>query len=163
MPKQAVKAIGNIYYEARLEASEFKDCKNREVAAEQVGIERRRLLAIENNKKDPYPEEVVRMAEFYQAPYLIEDFCKNKCPIGEILFDKKTISGDIFKASVMTVASMENLKGAINILLEALKDGVLTKEEIEQVDGCMDVLGEFMDNLLNLKISYKKEKYKVKR
>ena len=79
------------------------------------------------------------------------------------MFDKKTVAGDIFKASVMTVAGMEHLKGAVNILLEALKDGVLTKEEIEEVDGCMDVLSEFMDSLLNLKISYKKEKYKVKR
>lgn len=163
MPKQAVDAIGNIYYEARIEASEFKDCKNRNIASEILNIERRRLIAIENNKKDPYPDEVIRMAEFYEAPYIIEDFCKNKCPIGEILFEKKTVSGDIFKSAVMTIAGMENLKGAVNILLEALKDGVLTKEEIEEVDGCMDVLSEFMDSLLNLKISYKKEKYKVKR
>lgn len=163
MPKQAVNAIGNIYYEARMEASEFKDCKSREVVAEQVGIEKRRLLAIENNKRNPYPEEVVRMSEFYEAPHIIEDFCKNKCPIGEKLFDKKTVAGDIFKASVMTVAGMEHLKGAVNILLEALKDGVLTKEEIEEVDECMEVLNEFMDSLLNLKISYAKEKLKVRR
>ena len=76
MPKQAVNAIGNIYYEARMEASEFKDCKSREVVAEQVGIEKRRLLAIENNKRNPYPEEVVRMSEFYEAPHIIEDFVK---------------------------------------------------------------------------------------
>lgn len=163
MPKQAVNAIGNIYYEARMEASEFKDCKSREVVAEQVGIEKRRLLAIENNKRNPYPDEAVRMSEFYEAPHIIEDFCKNKCPIGEKLFDKKTVAGDIFKASVMTVAGMEHLKGAISILLEALKDGVLTKEEIEEVDECMEVLNEFMDSLLNLKISYAKEKLKVRR
>ncbi len=163
MPKQAVNAVGNIYYEARVDASKFKDCKNRDTVSEILNIERRRLIAIENNKKDPYPDEVVRMAEFYEAPQIIEDFCKNKCPIGEKLFDKKTVSGDIFKASVMTVAAKEHLGGAIQILLDALEDGILTKEEIEQVDKCMEIFSKFMDSLLNLKISYEKEKLKIKR
>ena len=87
------KAAGNVYCEARLSASSFNDkLSSREGAAEVCGIDRTRLARIELETKTPYPEEVILMADSYNAPELINWHCANDCPIGKKTVPKLTLN-----------------------------------------------------------------------
>ena len=86
MPKLPTKAAGNVYCEARLSASSFNDRLSSREGAEVCGIDRTRLARVELGTKTPYPEEVMIMADSYNAPELINWYCANECPIG-----KKTV------------------------------------------------------------------------
>ena len=55
----------------------------REKAAELLEfISEDRLERIENEKSEPAPEDVIRMAEVYKAPELCNYYCSHECPIG---------------------------------------------------------------------------------
>lgn len=84
MPKSATKAVGNAFYEARIEAAKCNDrLASREGAAEELGIDRTRLARIELGSLIPYPEEVLLMAEAYGAPQLTNHYCSSCCPLGK--------------------------------------------------------------------------------
>ena len=93
MPKIRTKAAGNVYFEARYNASSCNDrLSSREGAAEICGIDRTRLARVELGTKTPYPEEVVIMADSYNAPELINWHCANDCPIGKKTVPKLTLN-----------------------------------------------------------------------
>lgn len=84
MPKSATKAVGNAFYEARIEAAKCNDrLASREGAAEELGIDRTRLARIELGSLIPYPEEVLLMSETYDAPQLTNHYCSACCPLGK--------------------------------------------------------------------------------
>lgn len=65
MPKQATKAADNAFYKARIAASKCNDrLASREGASEELGIDRTRLARIELGSLNPYPEEVLLMADY---------------------------------------------------------------------------------------------------
>lgn len=87
MPKLATKASDNEFYKARLAASSCNDrLASREGASEETGIDRTRLARIELGSLNPYPEEVLLMADTYDAPQLANFYCSKMCPLG-----KKTV------------------------------------------------------------------------
>lgn len=87
MPKQATKASNNDFYKARIAASSCNDrLASREGASEELGIDRTRLARIELGSLNPYPEEVLIMADYYDAPELANHYCSKMCPLG-----KKTV------------------------------------------------------------------------
>lgn len=93
MPKMPTKAADNVYCKARLSASSFNDrLSSREGAAEVCGIDRTRLAHIELSTKVPHTEEVLLMADAYNAPELINWHCVNDCPIGKKTVPKLTIT-----------------------------------------------------------------------
>lgn len=76
MPKQATKAADNAFYKARIAASKCNDrLASREGASEELGIDRTRLARIELGSLNPYPEEVLLMADYYDAPELANHYC----------------------------------------------------------------------------------------
>lgn len=59
MPKMATKAAGNVFYQARKEASKWNDrLSSREGASEETGVDRTRLAYIELNTVNPHSAEV---------------------------------------------------------------------------------------------------------
>ena len=77
MPKQATKAADNEFYKARIAASKCNDrLASREGASEELGIDRTRLARIELGSLNPYPEEVLLMADYYDAPELANHYYK---------------------------------------------------------------------------------------
>lgn len=73
MSKNATKASDNVFYRARSAASKYNDrLGSREGASEELGIDRTRLARIELGSLAPYPEEILLMAEIYNAPELKE-------------------------------------------------------------------------------------------
>lgn len=83
MPRNPTKAADNAFCIARKKAAAFNDKLNsREGAAEVLGLDRTRMARIELGSLWPYPEEVLLMADGYNAPELLNHYCCDVCPIG---------------------------------------------------------------------------------
>ena len=84
MGAAATKAVGNVYYEARKKAAMYNDrLSSRDGAAEALGISPSTLADYELGLTKFVPvENVIRMADVYNAPQLKPHYCKNVCPIG---------------------------------------------------------------------------------
>ena len=108
MSRSPTKAAGNAFCEARKHAATFNDRLNsREGAAEELSIDRTRLARIELGSLWPYPEEVLLMADCYNAPELLNHFCCNICPIG-CRSQQKVEVEELDRLTVKLLAAMRN-------------------------------------------------------
>ena len=86
MSNIATSTSSNIFYQARCKASTHNEqLRSRESAADYMMIDRGRLYRIESGLTNPYPEEVVLMADLYNAPELRNYYCTTACPLGKDL------------------------------------------------------------------------------
>ena len=101
----------------------------REKAAELLEfISEDRLERIENEKSEPAPEDVIRMAEVYKAPELCNYYCSHECPIGRKSFHR--IEATELPAIILeTVASLNAVYPLTNRLIEISRDGRLSEDE----------------------------------
>lgn len=85
MASGQMKCTENVYYQARKEAALYNDKLNsREGAAELLGISVSSLADYELGMTKFVPVDKVRlMAELYNAPQLMNGYCKYECPLGE--------------------------------------------------------------------------------
>lgn len=85
MASGQMKCTENVYYQARKEAALYNDKLNsREGAAELLGISVSSLADYELGMTKFVPVDKVRlMAELYNAPQLLNGYCKYECPLGE--------------------------------------------------------------------------------
>ena len=82
MPKKATKAADNVLYQARMEAAKWNDkLSSREGAAEVTGLDRTRIAYMELGTVTPYPEEILILADAYNAPELMNYFCSHLCSL----------------------------------------------------------------------------------
>ena len=83
MARDAKKAAGNIWYDARLKAAEHDDrLYSREGAAERLGMSPSAVADAELGLTKCMPvDKAVLMADLYNAPELLNYYCKNECPI----------------------------------------------------------------------------------
>lgn len=142
MPKSATKAVGNVFYEARIEAARCNDrLASREGAAEELGIDRTRLARIELGSLVPYPEEVLLMAEAYGAPQLTNHYCSSCCPLG-----KETIPPcellQLDRLTIKVISAVRNASIIQNGILDVAEDGKVTPDEIPKLAGVKENLEE---------------------
>lgn len=128
MTRESILGKNNPFYKARI-ASNKDDFKNRRDTAENIYISRRQLEEIETGKREPYPDEILIMAEAYDAPYLVEHYCNHICKIGQ-KFGCKYVEnkGDAYKATVMFIKSLKEAEQAKENILEILSDGKISKK-----------------------------------
>lgn len=160
MTRESILGKNNPFYKARI-ASNKDDFKNRRDTAENIYISRRRLEEIETGKREPYTDELLIMAEAYDAPYLVEHYCNHICKIGQ-KFGCKYVEnkGDAYKATVMFIKSLKEAEQAKENILEILSDGEISQDEILMLDEAISKLNETMTDIINLKIALEKEKIK---
>ena len=160
MTRESILGKNNPFYKARI-ASNKDDFKNRRDTAENIYISRRRLEEIETGKREPYTDELLIMAEAYDAPYLVEHYCNHICKIGQ-KFGCKYVEnkGDAYKATVMFIKSLKEAEQAKEKILEILSDGEISQDEISMLDESISKLNETMTDIINLKIALEKEKIK---
>ena len=84
MGARATKAKDNVFYKVRLEASRYNDrLLSRAGAAEALGYASESTISDwELGISIPTPEAVLKMADLYNAPELINTYCHNMCPLG---------------------------------------------------------------------------------
>ena len=136
----ATKAVNSVFYKARMAAKEHNEMlSSREGAAEVTGIDRTRIARIELNTLVPYPEDVVIMADVYNAPQLMNYFCTHECPIGKRIAQQ----ADLEELNRMTINILNALNGVSSVsqtVLAVVDDGQVTDEEMPEMERVLMLL-----------------------
>ena len=145
MGRDASKAAGNVWYEARMNAAKYDDrLRSREGAAERLGMSVSSVADTELGLTKFMPvDKAVLMADAYNAPHLLNYYCINDCPIGcrRPMSDQNL---DIDRVTVKLLKSLRvsQLEQVKEILLEIAEDGVISDDEIPELRKVMDYLNE---------------------
>lgn len=108
MGRDATKALGNPWYEARKNAAKYDErLLSREGAAEMLGMSVSSVADAELGLTKCMPvDKAVLMADLYKAPHLLNHYCLNECPIG----CRHCISEEVSDIDRVTVKLLRNLK-----------------------------------------------------
>lgn len=141
----------NAYKAARLEAASRHDrFGTQERAAEAVLIDRNRLAKIEAGALTPHPEEVLMMADQYEAPELKNHFCRCSCPLGKNL--PPVDASGLDRISLRAVSTLRKAKEVKEMLLDIADDGIVSEDEKPQFMEVLRILDEVSEIKENLKV-----------
>lgn len=152
MTRQAIKACGNVYFEARKRAG----INSRMEASNHLYVEPETIGKWETNKCVPSPESVLLMSELYGDPLLVNHYCTEKCPIGANCYNKLN-NKDLAVVSLQMIRSLRELEEAKDKLLDITEDGVIEDNEMAELDFVMDFFDKMEKTIQELKMSIKKE------
>ena len=134
MTKIAPSTAVNRYYLARMAAAEKNErLSSREGASEETGIDRKRMQRIEIGTLNPYPEEVLLMADAYHAPELMNYHCSQCCPIGQRTVPRAEMN-ELDRITVKFLNALEQIRDSDKELLQIAQDGTLTADEVPQME-----------------------------
>ena len=152
MPKMATKAAGNVFYQARMAAATWNDkLKSREGAAEITGIDRTRLAYIELETINPHPDEVLILADAYNAPELYNHFCANVCTLGRCTIRPVELQA-LEKTTLQLLLSFQNIPVLKDQLIQIAADGVIDKTEESQMKQILKQLDDAAAQIDTLKL-----------
>ncbi|HBJ2623437.1 TPA: transcriptional regulator [Clostridium botulinum] len=139
-----MKENENIYRKARTRAAEFNEkFKNRDGASETLGVSKDSLINYELGLCKQVPVDVVvRMADAYNAPELMNYYCCNECPIGKLTISPvdQTNINNIYKLSINIFNLIGEGNQLRNTLLDIVEDGVIDESEKEDLNKILDNL-----------------------
>lgn len=152
MGREATKAAGNPWYEARKRASTYDDrlC-SREGAAERLGMSVSAVADAELGLSKCMPvDKAVLMADLYNAPHLLNHYCLNECPIGcRLSLSDEVLSIERVTVKLLKELKIERLTEIKDTLLDIAADGKITEDEkpalkrvLDQLDGVAKTLSE---------------------
>lgn len=98
-----------------------------------------RLEKIENERTLPQPEDVLLMAEKYNAPDLCNYYCSHQCRIGQQYVPEvkiKELPGIVLEM----LASLNSIDKKKNQLIEITADGEITDDELNDFITIQDEL-----------------------
>ena len=126
MPRSSVKENKTVYQLRREELG-----LSREKASDLLEvIPSERIERIENGKYTAHPDEVIRMAEKYQAPELCNYYCSNECEIGRQYVPEIKIK-DLAQIVLEMLASLNSIEKRRDRMIEITADGRIEKDEVE--------------------------------
>ena len=113
---------------------------SREQASELLEvISPERLERVESTKYIANPDEVMIMAEKYQAPHLCNYYCANECAIGQEYVPEIKIK-HLSQIVLEMLSSLESVKKRQERLIEITADGSVEDDEIEDFVNIQDEL-----------------------
>lgn len=155
MGRDATKALGNPWYEARKNAAKYDErLLSREGAAEMLGMSVSSVADAELGLTKCMPvDKAVLMADLYKAPHLLNHYCLNECPIG----CRHCISEEVSDIDRVTVKLLRNLKvddleDMKEKLLDIAEDGVISESEKPDLKAILDYLEKVAKTVSELKI-----------
>ena len=126
MPRSSIKGNKTVYQLRREELG-----LSREKASELLEvIPPERIERIENGKYTAHPDEVIVMAEKYQAPELCNYYCSNECEIGRQYVPEIKIK-DLAQIVLEMLASLNSIEKRRDRMIEITADGSIQKNEVE--------------------------------
>lgn len=154
MGREARKAAGNPWYEARKKAAEYDDrlC-SREGAAERLGMSVSAVADAELGLTKCMPvDKAVLMADLYNAPQLLNYYCLHECPIG----CRHSISDEVVDIDRVTVKMLKGLRvdkleEIKDSLLDIAEDGKITDDEKPELKEVLDYLDSLAKTVSELK------------
>lgn len=154
MGREATKAAGNPWYEARKKAAEYDDrLSSREGAAERLGMSVSSVADTELGLTKCMPvDKAVLMADLYNAPHLLNYYCLHECPIG----CRQSLSDEVLGIELVTVKLLKNLKvpeldGIKDKLVDIAADGIISDDEKPEMREILDYLHELSKTISELK------------
>lgn len=163
MPRQATKAIGNRYFEARMRAAKWNEkLSTRAGAAECLpGVTEDSLKKYELDITRPPNVVVALMADAYNEPELRAWYCATECPLGKDCREIPEMPPE------RVLIRLQNAKKGVNDVAASLSaildDGKIDAEEAEELPELRDALLEVrrrMDEALALLERAEKEQTK---
>lgn len=155
MGRDATKALGNPWYEARKNAAKYNEkLLSREGAAEMLGMSVSSVADAELGLTKCMPvDKAVLMADLYKAPHLLNHYCLNECPIG----CRHYISEEVYDLDRITVKLLKNLKvddleSVKEKMLEIAEDGEISEDEKPELKEILDYLEKLAKTVSELKI-----------
>ncbi len=142
MSRKATKAIGNVYYEARMRAAKYNEkLLTRSGAIDFLpGVTEDSLKKYELDITRPPNIVVALMADAYNAPELRAWYCSNECPLGA---DRREIEDMPPERGVIRLQNSAKDLGELIVKLSAIMDdGVITDDERKAIPGIKDQLLE---------------------
>ena len=133
MPRQATKACGNRYYEARIRAAKYNEnLLTRAGAAELLpGVTEDSLKKYELDITRPPNIVVALMADAYGEPELRSWYCSNECPLGRDCREIPEMPAE--RALIRLQNSVHDMEQTVRQISRIMEDGKLTEEEREDV------------------------------
>lgn len=154
MGREASKAAGNVWFEARKKAANVNErLSSRAGAAEELGMSESSLRDAENNLYKCFPvENAVRMADLYNAPHLLNYYCLHECPIG----CNRALSAEVNCLERVTVKLLKDLRvdqlsEIKEQLIDIAADGAISEDERPAMQEIMDYLDELSKTISELK------------
>ena len=129
MPKQATKACGNRYYEARMRAAKYNEkLLTRAGAAECLpGVTEDSLKKYELDITRPPNDVVALMADAYNDPTLRPWYCVHECPLGRDFEEIPEMPPE--RALLRLQNAVDGLDGIFKQISRIMDDGKITDEE----------------------------------
>lgn len=151
MGTKPTKALNNVFCAARLEASTYNEkLKSRDGAAELLGYASASTISDwELGISIPTPEAVLKMSDLYNAPELVNSYCRNMCPLGYDVPEVKL--ADIDRIAVKALSSFRKIADTKENLLDIVEDGQITDEEKPRLNEILENLDELTSVAMNLK------------
>lgn len=142
MTRSVSKAIDNPYCKARIKASKRDETfLSREKASEKLGVSKDSLAQYELGLCKAVPvDKVVLMADTYNAPELLNNYCSTQCSIGQKIvepIDDENVN-NIYRFAVLTNNLLEDSFKIQKILLNIIDDGTIDKTKEEELAILID-------------------------
>lgn len=155
MGREATKAAGNPWFEARKKAAMYDDrlC-SREGAAERLGMSVSAVADAELGLSKCMPvDKAVLMADLYKAPHLLNYYCLNECPIGcRLSLSDQVLDIDRVTVKLLRDLKVDRLSEVKDTLLEIAADGQITDDEKPAFKDVLDYLDSVAKTVSELKI-----------
>ena len=143
MPKQATKACGNRYYEARMRAAKYNEKLLTRAGAVDFlpGVTEDSLKKYELDITRPPNIVVALMADAYAEPELRAWYCVNECPLGKDCREIPEMPAE--RALIRLLNATGEMEQTVRRLSGLMEDGKLTEEEQAAVPEIRAKLLEF--------------------
>ncbi|MGL5436626.1 MAG: XRE family transcriptional regulator [Lachnospiraceae bacterium] len=151
MGRRPTKAADNPFCQARLAAAEWNEgYHSKEYAAELLHISAGQLQDYELGiTKCIPPDNILRMADIYNAPELRNMYCREMCPLGTDV--PKLELQDLDRITVKAMATLRKMASTKEALLEITEDGKITAEEQPKLEKIIKDLDEVVAVAQSLK------------
>lgn len=133
MARQATKAIGNRYFEARMKAAKFNEhlATRAGAVAYLPGVTEEMLKKYELDITRPPNVVVALMADAYNEPELRIWYCANECPLGKDCREIPEMPPE--RVLIRLQNAQAEMSVVASALFSILDDGVIDKEEVTQL------------------------------
>lgn len=125
---------------------------SRAKASEETFISENRLEKIETLKTLPTPEDIVAMADAYNAPELCNYYCVNECAIGERLRIPMTERKSLPRIVLEVLTTLSQLEKEKDRLVEIANDEQITEDEMHDFVRIRDELEKISATADSLKL-----------
>lgn len=152
MTNNCTVSRGNAYCEARLEAARRNYSLNsREGASEMLYISDRSLADYERGLITPPPDVVMRMAEVYEAPELLNHYCACECPAGRGRIREAPVLAPPHVATRLRAASYR-LPETLRALDELTEGGAVDRQSMPELLAAVEELAGLKQAISELEL-----------